>query len=97
MAKIVFRQEAVEALRTTAEQLGITMEEAANNAVLVYRDIIFNEKAKGVGSSFDDFLSSFDFGREIKRGQRQREILEEEKDMAFHRKHNRPYTPIDHR
>jgi hypothetical protein len=38
MAKIRFRQEAVEALKATVERLGISMEETANNAVLVYRD-----------------------------------------------------------
>lgn len=93
MARIVFRTEAVEALKAVAERLGISMDDAANNAVLVYRDMIFKEP-EVKRSVLDDYFASTDIGRLMKRRVRQREIEDEERDIAFHRNHDRPYTPI---
>ena len=96
MAKITFRPDVVEALREIAEHLGQSMEETANNAVLAYHQMVCNQDQSD--SMYDEQLSSLmaktAFGREILRYDRQREIEDEERDIAFHKKHNRPYTPI---
>ena|SRR5688572_6549209 len=102
MAKITFHAETVEARNDLADRLSISMEQAANHAVLIYRDIIFTpqnvEPGDGFKSTFGKLFGDkeplSEAAQQLKRRGTQQAILDEEEDIKFHRKRNRAYTLI---